>query len=190
MLLLLLEAAAALALVEYVRRELPALGAGAANAARRATRHRDTCELVAIVTETQHRLPSSCWPSSSIRPSVQLLVQRRSGSSRRRSRLFRTRKCHFHAQSPSGAGSLSSVDVEISFSAINARPAPDGSPLTGSRTPRSLTSIAPGIFREIHRQLFGDDGSVDSRSVSRSISRGTCLEKSSFEKTRRGKPLL
>lgn len=41
MLLLLLEAAAALALVEYVRRELPALGAGAADtaAARRATRH-------------------------------------------------------------------------------------------------------------------------------------------------------
>jgi len=60
-LLLLLEAAAALALVEYVRRELPALGAGAADAAattRRATRHirDDTCELTAI--EAQHRLPS------------------------------------------------------------------------------------------------------------------------------------
>lgn len=40
MLLLLLEAAATLALVEYVRRELPALGAGAADGARRATRHR------------------------------------------------------------------------------------------------------------------------------------------------------
>jgi len=55
-LLLLLEAAAALALVEYVRRELPALGAGAADAARRATRHRDTCELTAIDGGAQHRL--------------------------------------------------------------------------------------------------------------------------------------
>lgn len=56
-LLLLLEAAAALALVEYVRHELPALGAGAADAARRATRHRDTCELTAIGVEAQqHRL--------------------------------------------------------------------------------------------------------------------------------------
>lgn len=57
-LLLLLEAAAALALVEYVRRELPALGAGAADAARRATRHRDTCELTAITASragAQHR---------------------------------------------------------------------------------------------------------------------------------------
>lgn len=52
MLLLLLEAAAALALVEYVRRELPALGAGATDA-RRAARHRDTCELTA--TTGQHR---------------------------------------------------------------------------------------------------------------------------------------
>lgn len=51
-LLLLLEAAAALAPVEYVRRELPALGAGAADA-RRATRHRDTCELT--TTAEQHR---------------------------------------------------------------------------------------------------------------------------------------
>lgn len=60
MLLLLLEAAAALALVEYVRRELPALGAGAADgAARRATRHHDTCELTAIAAEAQHRPPSS-----------------------------------------------------------------------------------------------------------------------------------
>lgn len=65
MLLLLLEAAAALALVEYVRRELPALGAGAADAAataRRATRHirDDTCELTVIAAEAQHRLrPSS-----------------------------------------------------------------------------------------------------------------------------------
>lgn len=53
-LLLLLEAAAALALVEYVRRELPALGAGATDA-RRAARHRDTCELTA--TTGQHRSP-------------------------------------------------------------------------------------------------------------------------------------
>lgn len=52
-LLLLLEAAAALALVEYVRRELPALGAGATDA-RRAARHRDTCELTAT-TGQQHR---------------------------------------------------------------------------------------------------------------------------------------
>lgn len=57
-LLLLLEAAAALALVEYVRRELPALGAGATDA-RRATRHRDTCELTA--TAGQHRLLSSSF---------------------------------------------------------------------------------------------------------------------------------
>lgn len=56
MLLLLLEAAAALALVEYVRRELPALGAGATDA-RRAGRHRDTCELTA--TTGQHRTPLS-----------------------------------------------------------------------------------------------------------------------------------
>lgn len=53
MLLLLLEAAAALALVEYVRRELPALGAGATDACR-AARHRDTCELTAT-TGQQHR---------------------------------------------------------------------------------------------------------------------------------------
>lgn len=53
MLLLLLEAAAALALVEYVRRELPALGAGATDA-RRAARHRDTCELTAT-TGQHHR---------------------------------------------------------------------------------------------------------------------------------------
>lgn len=57
-LLLLLEAAAALALVEYVRRELPALGAGATDA-RRATRHRDTCELTTTVG--QHRLLSSSF---------------------------------------------------------------------------------------------------------------------------------
>jgi len=57
-LLFLLEAAAALALVEYVRRELPALGAGAADAARRATRHRDTCELTAIAAEARHRPPT------------------------------------------------------------------------------------------------------------------------------------
>lgn len=56
-LLLLLEAAAALALVKYVRCKLPALGAGAADAARRATRHRDTCELTAIRAKMQHRLP-------------------------------------------------------------------------------------------------------------------------------------
>ena len=53
MLLLLLEAAAALALVEYVRRELPALGAGATDA-RRAARHRDTCELT-TTTGQHHR---------------------------------------------------------------------------------------------------------------------------------------
>lgn len=42
MLLFLLEAAAALALVEYVWCELPALGAGSTHDARRAARHRDT----------------------------------------------------------------------------------------------------------------------------------------------------
>lgn len=129
MLLLLLEAAAALALVEYVRRELPALGAGAANAARRATRHRDTCELVAIVTETQHRLPSSSSSpfDLSFRPAsvpAPLRFPRR-----RRSRLFRTRKrkCHFHAQSL--GRELSSVDVKISFSAITHAPLLTEAPL-------------------------------------------------------------
>lgn len=122
MLLLLLETAAALALVEYVRRELPALGAGAANAARRATRHRDTCELAAIVTETQHRLPSSSLRHSSIRPSV-LLFQRRSGSLVGEEIAFsakcsQTRRNANVTFTESLGRELPSVDVEISFSAI------------------------------------------------------------------------
>lgn len=138
MLLLLLEAAAALALVEYVRREFPALGAGAADAARRATRHRDTCELAAIVAETQHRLLSS---SPSIRDLSFRLPFRSTTPVSSFTKCSHSRECHFHTVAQSFERELSFVDAEISFS-DNARTALDGSPLTGSRTPRSLTSIA------------------------------------------------
>lgn len=122
-LLLLLEAAAALALVEYVRRELPALGAGAADAAataRRATRHirDDTCELTVIAAEAQHRLRPSFLFNPSIRldwlpvsPRIrgfQFLPAKRCVRSRERSLLLLPRsiyshKCAFNHSSPSDA---------------------------------------------------------------------------------------
>lgn len=165
-LLLLLEAAAALALVEYVRRELPALGAGAADAARRATRHHDTCELTAIAAEAQHR-PSSLLlffsPSPRDPPPVSSVP--RGGRGAPRPGLpgsVYSRKCHFHtvqghARGPSGAATFVSIRktaraISHGDNARRRRRSTEAPLRDRGRGPRSLTRRR--CSEGIRRQLF------------------------------------